>query len=328
EGICIVEKRLRKLKKGTARIAFRALDKGKNIEDIYIVPVGINYTEPTKVREEVMFQIGEPFQTSQFKALYLKNPAVAINEFNEKLAHELEKVVIAIHDKNNEQLTEWLFIIYRNETKEKPLQWRNEFDARFKMEYEISMTINKLAKESQEKINNLKTTVGDYFERLEINRISDKKIKTGSQMILGKIIIVFLLFPFSAVGFISNFIPFIISKGITNRVVKDIVFYASVLWGSSVALYSIWFILLEIFALSFFSWWAVLVPPVIPALGYLSLIFYDMALDIQEDFNMLRVMKKAPLLINNLKVARNHILSEFNKLRKDALMPLPDCLKC
>src|SRR5664280_2945082 len=53
EGICVPEKRLQKLRKGTARVAFGAEEKFG--VDVNIVPVGINYTlslihisEPTR----------------------------------------------------------------------------------------------------------------------------------------------------------------------------------------------------------------------------------------------------------------------------------------
>ena len=45
EGICVQEKRLQKLRKGTARLAFGAEEKYGL--DVHIVPVGINYTYPS-----------------------------------------------------------------------------------------------------------------------------------------------------------------------------------------------------------------------------------------------------------------------------------------
>jgi 1-acyl-sn-glycerol-3-phosphate acyltransferase len=50
EGNCILEKRLRPLKKGTARIAFTAEALSNWNLNIRIIPVGINYTHPTENR--------------------------------------------------------------------------------------------------------------------------------------------------------------------------------------------------------------------------------------------------------------------------------------
>ncbi|MFN8239137.1 MAG: 1-acyl-sn-glycerol-3-phosphate acyltransferase [Bacteroidales bacterium] len=51
EGICVQEKRLQKLRKGTGRMAFGA-EEAHGL-DVHIVPVGINYTYPSKFRKEV-----------------------------------------------------------------------------------------------------------------------------------------------------------------------------------------------------------------------------------------------------------------------------------
>ena len=45
EGICIHEKKVRKLKKGTARIAFSAEEENDFKLGVQIVPVSMNYTD-------------------------------------------------------------------------------------------------------------------------------------------------------------------------------------------------------------------------------------------------------------------------------------------
>lgn len=52
EGICVQEKRLQKLRKGTARVSFGTEEKFG--DDVNIVPVGIHYTYPDKFRKEVI----------------------------------------------------------------------------------------------------------------------------------------------------------------------------------------------------------------------------------------------------------------------------------
>ena len=58
EGRTIHEKKLRPIRKGTARIAFGALDKYGEM-DLPIIPVGVNYTYADQPRSEVMIDFGE-----------------------------------------------------------------------------------------------------------------------------------------------------------------------------------------------------------------------------------------------------------------------------
>ena len=64
EGVCIQEKRLHKLRKGTARLAFGAEEKYGL--DVHIVPVGINYTYPAQFRKEVMINFHDAFSIKEF----------------------------------------------------------------------------------------------------------------------------------------------------------------------------------------------------------------------------------------------------------------------
>lgn len=82
EGICVQEKRLRKLRKGTARLAFGALEQFGL--DVNIVPVGINYTYPSKFRKEVMINFHDAFSIKELIDIYKTQPAKALLRFNEK----------------------------------------------------------------------------------------------------------------------------------------------------------------------------------------------------------------------------------------------------
>jgi 1-acyl-sn-glycerol-3-phosphate acyltransferase len=56
EGRCIHEKRLRPLKKGTARLALGALEADPSLDEVYIVPVGVNYTHADRADSEVLIR--------------------------------------------------------------------------------------------------------------------------------------------------------------------------------------------------------------------------------------------------------------------------------
>jgi 1-acyl-sn-glycerol-3-phosphate acyltransferase len=92
EGDCVAEKRLRTLKKGSARLAFQAVEEG--VEDLQILPVGINYSDFGKEGEDALIQFSEPFNAKELYPQSESEKALSLNRFNEKLVEGLKKVVI------------------------------------------------------------------------------------------------------------------------------------------------------------------------------------------------------------------------------------------
>jgi 1-acyl-sn-glycerol-3-phosphate acyltransferase len=60
EGDCVMEKRLRRLRKGAARIALRTEAKHDFKLNLRILPVGLNYSSAKKFRSKLFINIGNP----------------------------------------------------------------------------------------------------------------------------------------------------------------------------------------------------------------------------------------------------------------------------
>lgn len=94
EGRCIHEKALRPLRKGTARLALGALAKDATLPEVYIVPVGVNFTHAERVRDAVMVRCGEPILASAFMEEYRRNEAAAIKSLTLHLRSRLSPLVV------------------------------------------------------------------------------------------------------------------------------------------------------------------------------------------------------------------------------------------
>ena len=94
EGSCVHEKALRPLRKGTARIALGALDADVTLEEVYVVPVGVNFTRPEKMRSQVLIRCGAPMRASEYLADYRANPTPALTNFTRHLRARLNPLVV------------------------------------------------------------------------------------------------------------------------------------------------------------------------------------------------------------------------------------------
>jgi 1-acyl-sn-glycerol-3-phosphate acyltransferase len=66
EGRTENEKRLRPLQRGIARIAFGTLTHHPELKHLFILPIGVNYTEPLAFRATAMLHIGKPLSVMDY----------------------------------------------------------------------------------------------------------------------------------------------------------------------------------------------------------------------------------------------------------------------
>ncbi len=94
EAKTILEKKMRPIQRGTAHLAFGALPFLKNGEELYIQPVGVNFTEPRLPGTDVVIKFGEPFVAQNAT----REDRDAIEEFTDKLSHSMDALIIQVED--------------------------------------------------------------------------------------------------------------------------------------------------------------------------------------------------------------------------------------
>jgi glycerol-3-phosphate O-acyltransferase/dihydroxyacetone phosphate acyltransferase len=305
EGICVQEKRLQKLRKGTARLAFGAEEKFGL--DVNIVPVGINYTYPATFRKEVMINFHDPFSIRELKDIYKENPAKGLLAFNEKCDEGLRKEVIIIEDPKNDWLAEQLLKMERNNLVLPFFRWRFDTDDRRLKEKGVADKINSLTKKSPEVIEILKKKVKAYSDLLTSARLRDENLARKLDFGWLRYIALAAGLPVFLAGFISNLIPFIIPRSICDRLIKDLKHYSSVFISSGTVLYLIYFPVVIILATIFWGWTGFLAGLLVPPAGYLVLFYQEI---FWERFRTLRFRIKSMTnkpLVNDLASQRKEI---------------------
>jgi len=313
EGICIQEKRLHPLRKGTARLAFGAEDKYGL--DVHIVPVGINYTYPSRFRKEVMINFHEAFSIKELRDIYDEHPARALNVFNQKCRDSLLKEVIIIEDPENDWLAEQLLRMERNNIVHPFFRWRFDTDDRRLAEKRVSEKVNQLSKTSKPELESLSKKVENYVNLLATNTIRDENIARKLNWGFLRYFAIIAGFPIFIAGFIANLIPFIIPKIVCDKLIKDLRFYSSVFIGSFTLLYLIYFLVLLILGGALAGWTGILLAIMVPFSGYFVLYYQEI---FWERLRTLRFSLKKisdPSLIKELFSLRKSIMDDLDKVR-------------
>lgn len=305
EGICVQEKRLRKLRKGTARLAFGALEQFGL--DVNIVPVGINYTYPSKFRKEVMINFHDAFSIKELIDIYKTQPAKALLRFNEKCNEGLLEEVIIVEDPKNDWLTEELLKMERNNIIHPFFRWMFRTDDRRKAEKGVADRINLISKTNGQERDLLETKVKDYTSLLSESGLKDENIARKLDWGWLRYFAVIAGLPFFIAGYTANIIPFLVPAALTRKFIKDSRFTTGFYVATGTVLYLLWFILALVLAVVFAGWAGILIALAVPLTGYIALYYREI---LYERFNRLKFSIKSLTdrpLIKDLKNRRAEI---------------------
>lgn len=108
EAKTLLEKRLRPIQRGTAHLAFGAIPFIPEGEVMYVLPVGVNFTEPRQAGTDVLVKVGHPFPVQAGS----REDRNAIERFTKQLEEAMTPLVVDIHDPGHEPHYEVLVSLY------------------------------------------------------------------------------------------------------------------------------------------------------------------------------------------------------------------------
>lgn len=269
EGSTEHEKRLRPLMKGTARIAFGALEEFPEMEDVYIVPVGVNYSYADQFRSEVYIDFGEPISTRSFGKIHSENANQGINDLTEAIRKELKPRVIHIDSEKDDELVEQLFRYDRSRQKFRILPIVTEDNAPLKREKDLADFVNNLNKAAKQE---LRQKVEDYYGILGKCGLGHctRFEKHGNPLLLVPFFA--LGFPFFLLGYVFGYPPMWLADFVTRKRVKHVTFISSVAMAVGVVNWVIYLLLLIVITLISKVYFLLL----LPFLAIFALFYKDM----------------------------------------------------
>ena len=320
EGICIQERRLRALKKGVPRMIFGAMSE-YDLKNLTVVPIGVNYSNPSQFRGTVFFNIGEPISVNDYMASYNQAPAKTMNVFLVDLAAKMKQLIVNINYRRSEKVIEHLEIILKPDFfKSKKLNEKNlEHD--FLFSTEVVDVINKAEEIIPEKIVELTEKTSYYFSELKKYQLKDWLINPDKQKGINyftvylKIIFLIITIPIYIIGLLGNYIPYKLSYFITSKKVKIKEFKASFYMGIGAMLFLINYALLFFIPKVLYSSWLGLLIVVISFIcGYTCLYLSPIRKKTMGMIRVLSLKSKNEKKFNDLIHQRAEIIKMYSAL--------------
>lgn len=316
EGICIVEKRLRPIKKGAAKTLFHALNTAQvPLDDLQLIPMGVNYTYPSTYRKgEFMMRVDTPIDLAPYKEIAKENQAKAINEVTKRLREEMAKHVVIIEKKESEAVTEVFLEINRNTLSSNsifPIKIAN--DNQLVSEKLLAEKVNLLF-EDEAAAAEISEIALDYKKRLTKNNIDDRDVAGNNQFSPGYWLLLFLLAPVFALGFVLNCLPFLWAANFTKKNIKSNVFYASVLFGATTVGYLAYMIVVFL-GLAFVGLKMMLASIIfMPVSGLFALFYRDVWHYTSNSSRWNKFKKEHPAKATELAVIRKELMRKLDAI--------------
>lgn len=225
EGTSVLERQLRPLKTGTARIGFSAEQENGFQLGVRILPVCFNYEKPNKFGTRLLVNVGEPILFNDFEAAYAADARQTVKRVTGLLEDRMRRLLIDTHGEEEDRLVRCLETVLRNEIPDHQ-------EAQFHRTKRLIASLRRIQLERPEEYRAFNKQVDAYFAQLDRQELDDRvlsravndrpiRLRTAALGLL-------LGLPAFLYGLINNFFPYFIPKWINRRLNLYIGYHATV----------------------------------------------------------------------------------------------------
>lgn len=208
EGGSEMERRLRPLKTGTARIALGAEAKRGFGLDLHIYPVGLNYEQPRYCGSRQYVRVGEPLRVADWRGAYERDQIRAVKELTRELESRMRSLVLHTTDARQDQLLYRLETLLRND---EPLPAR-EHHYRSRA---LLAQLQRLQADDPTAYHALIQAAEDYRQLLREHGLTDRGVSPATPDGWG--LWTWLGAPIWAYGRLNNLLPFEVPRMVQRR---------------------------------------------------------------------------------------------------------------
>jgi 1-acyl-sn-glycerol-3-phosphate acyltransferase len=321
EGLCIQERRLRPLKKGVPRMVFGAME-AEGLHDLIVVPVGINYTDPSQFRGTLFCNVGEPIKMIDYMAAYKEAPAKTMNQFLADLAPKMKDLIVHINHIRSEEVISHLEEVYRTKYYKQHNYNLNNLEHDFLFSTKVVDIINIAEEMRPEKVKELHHKTAHYFKELKKHQIKDWLINPNNQSSISyllfslRLLYIISTIPIYIIGLLTSYLPYKLTDIITTKKVKVIEFKASFNMGIGAFLFLFYyaFIFFVVKAIAPNPWWAVLALFIAASSSLVCLYLSPFRKKTWGILRLLKLKSAQPDLIHMLSQQRKDIIQSFEEL--------------
>lgn len=223
---------LKPVKKGAVRMGFTALEATGWKRTIYVAGMGVSYTDRNTIGSEFVLNHSDKICLNDYKEAYLNNPNKVINDLTKEVEKRMQECIVYVRDKENYNFFENVMKItrkgYNHENHDDSIPLKN----RFIYSQNLASWFNENATPDKEELGQLKQDLEGYFSLEKRMKIQDRFVVAASNpnlvSTLPNYLYLFFGLPFALIGYVFGFVPYLLTKKITEKIMRRKVFWGSV----------------------------------------------------------------------------------------------------
>ncbi len=329
EGLTHLDRQVKKVKTGTARIAFEAEVRNKWQLGLNIVPVGLNFYHPTRMRGKIFVNFGRSIRVADFKEQYEQDSENTVYRFTDLIHDKIQQHIIHLNDETTQQLLGDLEHIYKGELI-KQLSKEQEYISPFMVSRKLADAIQYYYEQDPAKIAEAWGKIENYKNKLKIMGVGDTMVRQYRHRGvvlrgLGALLITFLGISIALYGWLNSLpaiiITLIFSQIKANRLTK----IALTKFTGGLVIFPLMYIL-QIFIVSrFFNYqWTWIYALSLLITGYFALFFRDKFKAYKRDIYQAYIhFTKRPLILI-LKKERLKLIRYLDKIKDEYMAVMGD----
>lgn len=320
EGASVTEKKVSPLKTGVARIAGETVRSRDKETKVYIIPIGLNYTDPHHFRSDLYVKIGKPIIANSYFSGTEADQFEEARQLTAEIESRLIDTVLHIENTEFETLLSKVNATYTRDLKSDLKVNYSEQHREFEINKTLVEAMSHFQKIAPEKLAQLESQLDDYLAELAGHRIKDKDFRNrGRSIKASQWLFLIFTFPLFLVGFLFNWLPYRFSGFIRKKIKTEETFSGSITLAVGLVVFALWYALLTSISFLFspLSYYSFLLPPLFYLSGIFSLIYRDIFTYFKRRWRVNRLKRKEFSVFQQLQEKRDTLIQQFEQLRED-----------
>ena len=255
EGSSFLERRLRDIKSGTARIALETESRNQSKLDLKVIPIGLNYIRADTFRGRVLVHVGKPIDVAPFVRDYENNPSIVAKQLTERFRSDLSRVFVNLDTESNEDLSEQLCAIFDTRYSGSP----SGVQSKVAFIQKLKVKLDEIALTSPWKLAEIERSTEQFNQRLEVLGIRpdflDRPYRRALYMrqVIQSQLFLLICLPFFVFGLLHNALPYWGIGKLVPRISKETEYHAALVVLLGLVCYPIQYIGFCLVSSHFFS---------------------------------------------------------------------------
>ena len=227
EGTSFSERKLRPLKGGAARIALGAEARHGFRLGLHVLPVGLNYFDPTRFRSDVLLNVAPPIAVAAYAAAYAADPDAAADALTADIQRALEWRLVISRDAAGDALAQQIertFGDHLNPDDDPGTLYDN-----FQLSRALLQALPWAEQHFPERLTAARAQFAAYLADLHRYGLTDEALDSQRRGSIVGLLNLVLGAPVWLYGVLNNYLPYILPSMVAKRATKEAEFVAPIM---------------------------------------------------------------------------------------------------